>query len=411
MMFPQMMTEEDLKKLQAGVAPGGAGGIVPAETPAPAAAASKYLGVAPTQMPSASPQHFGMPMADVQAGKGGYGTTPSGHTYGYAHGESMEKARMNALGKGGVGDQAEALKLFRQSQGGPNYSPFADPNAARAAFNNDTMQSYLGLSKQAVDAGRAGVEEYLGVGRLGNDRIGHDIQRDQLGISSRGQDLLERKAEYEMSKDVQKAKMYDGLILSGKTTEEAKAIMRNRDKVMGPNGTMPTGMATGAVPGLAGGPPPFDPDNPNMQHEQAFGTPLFNDLEKMTGANTHTATILSTLRNRLGDQGMLEKLPAIKAYVTQRYGTNAMKDALNPGHLRTWLRAAGGGLAGGSKSPEGGTVAALRAYLGMDGNGYATPARALGTMFGFDLPGERRGPMAEQMLKPEDLQALMAGLK
>ena len=150
----------------------------PRPAPVPTAPAAPSLA-----MPSNGPQHFGRSMEDIRTKGGAYGTTPSGNTYGYDIGGDPVAARMNALGKGGVGDQAEAMRMLNMQMHGPGPG-MTDPRNQAAA-----MQAYLGLAKQSVDTGRAGVEEYLGIGKLGNDRTGLDLQRGQLEIQGRAQEI------------------------------------------------------------------------------------------------------------------------------------------------------------------------------------------------------------------------------
>ena len=334
------------------------------------------IGHPPTSMPSGEPRHFGVPIDEIQRSGGGFGRLASGSTYGYRHGESPETARMNALGAtGGVGDQAEALKLFRQMQGGPSFGPDTDPAAARAAFNDETMKAFLGLARQATDQGKAGVEEYLGLGRIGleKDRMAgeRDAAAARTAVDERTAALAERKHEHDTNKDVQLSKTIDSIVAaamaSGQNPAAAvRTFMKARTQAIGPQGTEPTPDAVAR-----------DLDDPDREFrdKEGFGQEFYDQWNAATAARTkegaakeqiYTPTLLSQMRTALGEDAFRAKLPLIRRFIETRqgYGPRAFRDALHPGMLRDVSRGLSGLTVGRTAEDE--AVRSIRSYLGLD---------------------------------------------
>jgi len=369
------------------------GGATPAAVPA-APAAARPVPTAPAApaltMPSNEPQHFGKSMDEIRARGGAYGTTPSGNTYGYDIGGDPMVARMNALGKGGVGDQAEAMRLLNMQMHGPGPG-MTDPRNQAAA-----MQAYLGLAKQSVDTGRAGVEEYLGIGKLGNDRTGLELQRGQLGIQDRAQTLAETKDAREADKNQLEQKFYDGLVLSGRTPAEADAVIKQRRLSVG----------SGSSPGLGAGEQPFDPHRPNAAFEQAVGPELLKEVDAAKAAGQHQSTVLANLHSKMGDAAFMQALPAIQQLINSRYGANGFKDAVTPGAARTQMRRVFSML--GGPSAEATITSKLRNFLGM---GVPSSGPILDYVDyrtgGYQRP---QGPTVETMFPGEENAAKRAAL-
>lgn len=301
---------------------------------------------------------------------------------------------LGRAGTAGVADFAEGLKRFREGQGAirpeatgltggrfvnsPEGTYHYAPGTIDALYANRDKQSldeYLGLSKEAFAHGKQAADEYLGVGKLG-------VESRQAGVSERGATVNERdialreqKQGFEQSMNTDERKFWQGRIALGDSPEAAtQKVISMREAVGGPTrspfgGPTPTGgAAPPGAPGAVGpdgkpvvepsaGPMPgLDTQAPWMQQlglSRSQVTTL-QDAVKAGGFGPAVAQLRSS--PGMTPEKFQAMIPALQQFAEHHGGAAQFRGLVDPSSFTQWLRRGYRTVAtpfgGGTYSPE-----------------------------------------------------------